>query len=166
MSTHTLTPLPPTGTPTFGEIGALLARLRYDIRQSLAVSERDTFAEAIRECGYALMVAAPTIDACTTLAQRCDLLDINVADREGLTETDGLASLVFEHGKENSAACRRCEFKDGPLFHAINRVFLEFLSTTRDGQPGGRSTFSPGGVFFDSLCNPLSTWATTPPTFH
>jgi hypothetical protein len=121
--------------------------------------------EVIRECGYALMGAAPMIDSCTTLAQRCALLNINVADRAGLTEIDGLASLVFDHGKEDSAACRHCEFKEGPLFRAVHRVFMDFLMT-RDEQPGGRYTFSPGGLFFDSLCNPLPAQAARTATFH
>jgi hypothetical protein len=124
-----------------------------------------TLAEVIRECGYALMGAAPMIDACTTLVQRCDLLNINVADREGLTEADGLAALVFNHGKEDSAAYRRCEVKDGPLFHAIDRVLLDFLMT-REDQAGGRCTFSPGGLFFDALCNPLAAQAARLPTYH
>lgn len=152
--THSVTPSPMNGMLTFGEIGARLARLRYDIRRSLAGIEGGN-ADVMRASGYTLMAAAPTIDACTTLAQRCQLLNVNDADRQGLSETDGLASLVFNHGKENSAACRHCELKDGPLFRAIDRVFLDFLSTTQDGQPGGRGTFSPGGLFFESLCNPL-----------
>ncbi len=124
-----------------------------------------TLAEVIRECGYALMGAAPMIDACTTLAQRCDLLNINIADRDGLTAIDGLASLVFDHGKEDSAACRHCEFKEGPLFRAVHRVFMDFLMT-REEQAGGRCTFSPGGLFFDSVCNPLAAQASRPPTIH
>jgi hypothetical protein len=129
-------------------------------------SHRGKLAHVIRECGYALMSAAPIIDASTTLTQRCDLLNINKADRDGLSEFDGLAALIFDHGKEDSAACRNCEFKDGPLFHAIERVFLDFLETTRDGQVGGRYTFSPGGLFFDSLCNPQSARAAPPTAFH
>ncbi|MEM5341603.1 hypothetical protein [Paraburkholderia azotifigens] len=129
-------------------------------------SHRGMLEQAIRECGYELMNAVPIIDASTTLAQRCDLLNINRADREGLSEFEGLAALIFEHGKEDSAACRHCELKDGPLFHAIYRVFHDFLATTRDGQAGGRCTFSPGGLFFDSLCNPLSARAAPITTFH
>ncbi|NPT61210.1 hypothetical protein [Paraburkholderia elongata] len=125
-----------------------------------------TLAEVIRKCGYALMEAAPMIDACTTLAQRCELLNINVADREGITEADGLAALVLDHGIEDSAASRHCWCKDGPLFHAVYRVFADFLATARDGQVGGRCTFSPGGLFFDSLCNPAAARAEMTATFH
>jgi hypothetical protein len=81
--TDKLTPLTLTGLPALGKIGALLARLRFNMRRSVADTECDTGGNAVRECGLALMVAAPTIDACTTLTQRCDLHNINVADRRG-----------------------------------------------------------------------------------
>lgn len=145
---------------TFTQVGNFIVRLRRDVRLALAEIEctsdaarQEALTARIRECGYALMEAAPTIDASTTLAQRCELLNINIADRGRLTEADGLAALVFKHGKEDSAASRHLYIKDGPLFHAIDRVFIDFLSTTRDGQIGGRCTFVPGGLFFDNLCN-------------
>jgi hypothetical protein len=56
--------------------------------------------------------------------------------------------------------------KEGPLFHAIDRVFLVFLNTTFDEQPGGRCTFSPGGLFFDNLLNPVSVRAKRRVTLH
>ncbi|WP_423392024.1 hypothetical protein [Burkholderia sp. LMG 21824] len=148
------------GKPSFGEIANVIAFLRRDLRRAIA-SKDYAF---VRECGYALMNAAPIIDACTTLAQRCELLNVNVADRNGLSESDGLAALIFDHGKEDSAASRHLERKDGPLFHAVNQVFIDFLTTTRDGQSGGRCMFSPGGLFFDSLCNPPGCARTE--TFH
>jgi hypothetical protein len=77
-----------------------------------------------------------------------------------------MAVLIFNHGMEDSGACRDRDIKDGPLFHAVLRVFVDFLATTRDGQTGGRCMFSPGGLFFDSLCNPLSAWAALIATFH
>lgn len=154
--------------PSFKEVGNFVARLRREVRQALAEIEQTTdptrrhaLNERIRMCGYALMEDAPMIDAGTTLAQRCELLNVNIADREGLNEADGLGALVFNHGKEDSAASRDCDYKDGPLFHAVHRVFIDFLMTTRDGQPGGRCTFSPGGLFFDSLCNPAGARTTT-----
>ncbi|WP_175732597.1 hypothetical protein [Burkholderia ambifaria] len=138
------------GKPSFGEVANFIACLRRDLRWAIASNDD----RVVRECGYALMNAASIIDVCTTLAQRCELLNVNVADREGLSESDGLAALIFDHGKEDSAASRHLERKDGPLFHAINRVFIDFLMTTHDGQPGGRCMFSPGGLFFDSLFYP------------
>lgn len=149
--------------PTFTQVGNFIARLRRDVRLALAEIEctsdkarQQALTERIGECGYALMEAAPTVDASTTLAQRCELLNINIAGRGTLTEADGLAALVFEHGKEDSAASRHLDVKDGPLFHAIYHVFFDFLRTTRDGQIGGRCTFAPGGLFFDNICNPMA----------
>lgn len=81
-------------------------------------------------------------------------------------KSDGMAVLIFNHGMEDSAASRDRDLKDGPLFHAVLRVFVDFLATTRDGQTGGRCTFSPGGLFFDALCNPLAAQVARPPTIH
>lgn len=152
-----------TAVLSFMQAGNFIARLRRDVRHALAEMEYTTDAAShnalnnrVRTCGYSLMEAAPAIDANTTLAQRCELLNINIADRGTLTEADGLAALVFEHGKEDSAASRHLDVKDGPLFRAVYHVFFDFLRTTRDGQIGGRCTFVPGGLFFDNICNPVA----------
>jgi len=152
-----------TAVLSFTQAGNFIARLRRDVRHALAEMEyitdtasHNALNDRVRTCGYALMEAAPTIDANTTLAQRCDLLNINIADRSALTEADGLAALIFGHGKEDSAASRHRDFKDGPLFHALDRVFIDFLTTTRDDQIGGRCTFALGGLYFDNICNPMA----------
>ena len=168
MSHSNFVRLVPKAAPSFKEAGNFIARLRRDVRLDRAEIERaadqarcHALNERVRMCGYALMEAAPMIDAGTTLTQRCELLNINVADREYLTEADGLAALVLSHGKEDSAASRHLDYKDGPLFHAVFRVFIDFMTTTHDGQVGGRCTFSPGGLFFDSLCNPAAARTAT-----
>jgi hypothetical protein len=102
--------------------------------------------EAMRRYGYLLVDAAPQIDATTTLAERCDLLNVNVADRIGLSEDDGVVTILFAHALEDSAERRRCEFKDGPLFHALLRVMMDFLDTPQ-GQAAGNTLFEPGGMF-------------------
>lgn len=101
---------------------------------------------AINECGKLLASTAPMIDAGTTLAQRCDILNVNIADRGDLTEADGLHRIIFAHGLEDSAARRGCDYNDGPLFQASQRVFMDFLMNTREGQKLGDSLFEPGGM--------------------
>ncbi len=106
------------------------------------------------EIGQALMDAAPLIDACTTLAERCELLSINPADRDGLTETDGIAELVFVRGLEDSAERRRAEFNDGPLFQVAHALFAEFLRT-HEGRAVTDEAFGPGGAFEALLKRPV-----------
>jgi hypothetical protein len=102
--------------------------------------------ESLKACGKLLADAAPMIDTGTALAQRCEILNVNAADRGDLTEADGLHQIVFAHGLEDSAARRDRDWNDGPLFQASQQVFMEFLKT-REGQKLGDSLFQPGGMF-------------------
>ena len=96
--------------------------------------------------GQLLSDLAPMIDAGTTLAQRCEILNVNTADRACLTEADGLHMIVFAHGLEDSAARRRRDWNDGPLFQASHQVFIDFMLRTREGRALGNSMFQPGGL--------------------
>jgi hypothetical protein len=80
----------------------------------------------LKELGYALLMATPLIDACTTLAQRCELLNINVADRGLLTEKEGVARILLEYGLEDSATHRLPELQVGAMVEAVNCVFGKF----------------------------------------
>lgn len=103
--------------------------------------------DALHECGKVFANTAPIIDAGTTLAQRCEILNVNVADRADLTEADGLHQIIFAHGLEDSAARLKDDWKNGPLFQASQQVFMDFLLNTREGQKLGDSLFEPGGMF-------------------
>lgn len=103
--------------------------------------------ETLHRCGDILADAAPMIDAGLTLAQRCEILNVNMADRADLTDEDGLHRIVFAHGLEDSAARLKDDWKNGPLFQASQRVFMDFLLNTREGQKLGDSLFEPGGMF-------------------
>lgn len=105
--------------------------------------------ESLKECGKLLADTAQMIDAGTTLAQRCDILNVNIADRGDLTEEDGLHRIVFAHGLEDSASRRGLDWNDGPLFQAAQQVFMDFLMNTKEGQDLGDSLFQPGGMFAD-----------------
>ncbi|RDK01623.1 hypothetical protein [Paraburkholderia lacunae] len=103
--------------------------------------------EKSNELARLLMHAAPIIDACTTLNERCEVLNVNIADREGLEESTGIVHIVFAHGLEDSAERRREDCKGGPLFYAMQLVFLDFLCDTPNGRALGASLFKPGGMF-------------------
>lgn len=105
--------------------------------------------ESLHNCGKLLTSAAPMIDAGTTLAQRCDILNVNTADRGDLTEADGVIKIIYLHGLEDSAANRKAEYNTGPLFQASQRVFIDFLTNHEEGRKLGDSLFQPGGMFAD-----------------
>lgn len=84
--------------------------------------------------GQRLFDIAPAFDAATTLRQRCDLLNINEADRAKLAADDGLILLVAGYSLEDSAAHRGEEFHDGPLFNSIQLLIINALN----GTPAGR----------------------------
>ncbi|KAF3997486.1 hypothetical protein [Glaciimonas immobilis] len=105
--------------------------------------------ESLKDCGKLLVTLAPVINAGTTLAQRCEVLNVNIADRAGLTEADGLHEIVFIHGLEDSVLRRGQDWNDGEIFQALNYVFMDFLVNTREGKALGDSLFEAGGMFAD-----------------
>ena len=105
--------------------------------------------ENLKRSGMLLADVAPLFDAGTTLAQRCEIMGVNVVDRDALTEADGLHQIVFVHALEDSAASRGADWNDGPLFHALHQVFMEFLLKSEEGKKLGAGLFEPGGMFTD-----------------
>jgi hypothetical protein len=103
--------------------------------------------ESLHNCGKLIASAAPMIDAGTTLAQRCEILNVNQADRGDLTDADGLIKIIYLHGLEDSAASVKDDWKNGPLFKAAQEVFMDFLTNTTEGQKLGDSLFERGGMF-------------------
>lgn len=102
---------------------------------------------ALKDLGRALIDVAPVIDSVLTLAQRCDILNVNVADRTGLSDEDGIVQLVYLKGLEDSAEHRDQDFKDAPLNNAMTLVFIDFLCNHPEGRKLGDSLFEPGGLF-------------------
>lgn len=120
-----------------------------------AAEVADVASELLREdlkaSGEFLADFAPMFDAGTTLAQRCDILGVNMTDRGDLTEKDGLMRIVNGHGLEDSAYHRGEDWKSGPLYRATETVMMDFLLNTAEGQALGNSLcnslFEPGGIF-------------------
>lgn len=102
--------------------------------------------DTLKTTGRLLIDSARLIDAGTTLAQRCEILNVNVAERAGLTETDGIREILFGQHLEDSAARRKAECNDGPLYQAIQEVFIDFLCNTEEGRKLGESLFEPGSL--------------------
>lgn len=118
--------------------------------------ESRKISDAMRGYGKLLMDLAEFIDTYTTLDERCDLLNVNIADRSKLSPDDGVVRIVFVHGLEDSAERRHCQWNDGPLFRAAHLVFADFLAT-QEGRAVGETLFQPGGLF-----EWLPTYSTNP----
>lgn len=103
--------------------------------------------DCMKQWGRLMADSAPLIDSCTTLAQRCEILNVNVADRSDLTEDDGLIKIIYLHGLEDSAARIKDDWKNGPMYQASATVFIDFLLNTKEGQALGDSLWEPGGMF-------------------
>lgn len=123
---------------------------RIKVLEGMA-DEIRTDCEPMRDCmkkwGRLMADSAPAIDSCTTLAQRCEVLNVNVADRADLTDDDGLIKIIYLHGLEDSAARIKDDWKNGPMYQASATVFIDFLLNTKEGQALGDSLFEPGGMF-------------------
>lgn len=132
------------------EAGNPFDQNRIEVRESQAKLLREIardYRQILQDAGRVLVDSAPLIDGVLTLAQRCDLLNINVADRADLTDEDGIVQLVYLRGLEDSAEHRGQDFKDGPLFNAMALVFIDFLCNHPEGRKLGDSLFEPGGMF-------------------
>lgn len=125
---------------------------RIEVREFNARELRNSASDCrqlLQEAGRHLIDIAPMIDAVLSLAQRCDLLNINVADRADLTDEDGFVKLIHVHNLEDSAFFRGKEDWDfdGPLNAAMMQVFMAFLCNHPEGQKLGDSLFERGGMF-------------------
>lgn len=104
----------------------------------------------LKEYGKLILDMAPHIDRWTTLQDRCDALNINIADRHSLKESDGIVSLIFAHALEDSAMHRRCQDNfSRPLFRVTQLVFFEWMARTPEGKEASDKAFSE--VFGDVL---------------
>lgn len=103
-----------------------------------------------KEAANMLIQMAPALDQVTTLAERFDLLNVNVADRDEIDDThNGIIELAAVYGLEDSASHRGEEGKNGALATAINAVMIDFLCKTPEGKAVGDKLFEPGGLLGD-----------------
>ncbi|MBC8748529.1 MULTISPECIES: hypothetical protein [Paraburkholderia] len=111
--------------------GFVYSRSLYTLEQTEhSIAKRlDQLNAALLAYGNALNDAAPCIDAALTFEERCDVLNINPAQRREIDGERGFVALAFTHGLEGSAERRKEDFKDSPIFNALHRVVAEFLDT-------------------------------------
>ena len=120
--------------------------------------------ERRRVLGRELLEMAPAFDAATTLEQRLDLLNVNVADRADIRPGAGLVLIIAGHCLEDSAARRRDEYSDGPLF---NSVHLEIVITMASTAVGRAATDKIMTDLFGTLgVKPKLQLVPTSPTIH
>lgn len=127
------------------------------LRKSAAMisAARDELREQSHVIGGGLMSIVSAFDAATTLAQRCDILNVNLADRGALSEKDGLVNIVLLHALEDSAFYRGSEWNDGPLFNAIRWEMMRVMTETAEGRNASAQLWeialAPGGALYGML---------------
>lgn len=132
-----------TGTPFDSD---RISRAKAEIQELELI--RSAKYKAIKDCGRALAEIAPFIDHALTMQERCNLLNINVADRAGLTEDDGIVHLIHIHHLEDSAEHRGEDFATGPLHWALTEFFVDWLCNTKEGKKvTDEHLWGPGGMF-------------------
>ena len=109
----------------------------------------DDLRARLKGLGEFLLDMASTFDSVTTLAQRCEILGVNVADRGPLTDEDGLVRIFNAHGLEDSAYHRNRGWKSGPLHESTVEIFIDFMLNMIEGRKLGDSLFEAGGLFED-----------------
>lgn len=123
------------------------ARISSELESAEYFQKRiEIIRESIFKLGQILVNAAPTVDAATTLEQRCDILNINRADRGKIKHGSRLIDLIFVDRLEDSAV-KRSEYENGPLYELAFSVFSDFLMNHPEGRKLGDSLFEPGGMF-------------------
>lgn len=123
-------------------------QLRVEVQEIEKV--RDEVQKIQRGLGQALIGMAPEFDAATTFEQRCDLLNVNVADRAQLPANCGLIHMASVYRLEDSAT-NRSSNRFGPLFAAIQEHMEHVMFTTPAGQAAMDKMWEkltePGGLF-------------------
>jgi hypothetical protein len=102
--------------------------------------------------GKQLVLAAPYIDAATTIEDRCDILNVNRAHRTFSGRSPGLLVLILHLDIEDSALTVGSQFKNGPLFRCLIAHIGTWLAKhpgdeARDAEPLG-SLFHCDGPYF------------------
>lgn len=105
----------------------------------------------LKSIGAVLIRVGATMSNTLSREDLYDVLNISPADRGEIEPTDGFIELVYARGLEDSASHRGEDWKNGPLFHAINAVIMDWILHDPEGQAAGRKlmddAFAPGGLF-------------------
>ena len=131
----------------------------YEIQQKSSdhrSAEWDDVRKVLGAFGRSLMLDTEGLIDGLGFERVCDLLAVNAVEREAARKdgVNGLAELVFAHSLEDSAARRRQEWNDAPLFNACQIATANFI---RDCPAHLRpDPFAPGAPFGPKLPPTLS----------
>lgn len=102
-----------------------------DMAKSMRAEFHAMYPRKLKEYGKLIMDMAIWFDHATTLQERCEALNVNIADRAELTEKDGIIEIIFGHGLEDSATHRHSDHNwDKPLFRALAPAFVDLMNST------------------------------------
>lgn len=119
-------------------------------------AESDDLRKVLGAFGRSLMLDTEGLMDGLGFDRVCDLLAVNTVEREAARKdgVNGLAELVFARSLEDSAARRRQEWNDAPLFNACQIATANFI---RDCPAHLRpDPFAPGAPFGPKLPPTLS----------
>lgn len=128
----------------------------YELQEQSAQhreQQRADLRKVLTAFGRSLMLDTEGIYAALGFDRVCDLLGVNVIEREiareNLTSHSGIADLIFADVLEESAARRGQDWNDTPLFNACQLAFANFLREC----PGDLlpDPFAPGAPFGPKL---------------
>lgn len=132
--------------------GVPFTRMRQEELRE-AIKSCDAMLATLREFRLkAYRVLRPFLDEADRILsfeQKCDMLNVNTADRVGIDRNEKLVHIIFSHGLENSASRRWQDFNDAPLYNVMMSGFAEFMSTPAGSQLAD-DAFRSGG-FFDQV---------------
>ncbi len=98
--------------------------------------------------GQELMECAHLIDASVPQSLLLDLLNVNRADRIKVAPDDGITSIAFVNGLEDSAMYRGRGWKQGPLAQATIRFMNhELIHNQQLQRTANEHLFGKGGMF-------------------
>ncbi|WP_332848691.1 hypothetical protein [Massilia sp. S19_KUP03_FR1] len=107
--------------------------------------------DVLRDAGKVLIQVGDQIDSETTLEQRFELMNCNVADRPTIDdEHSGMVYLMGVYCVEDSAQHRCDQFNDRPLHAAVNAHIHHQMFSTPEGRKVADEIFdemlAPGGL--------------------
>jgi len=102
----------------------------------------------MRSVGQKLVQCAPEIDAYIPQALQMDLLNVNPVDRSNVPADAGIVKIVFVWGLENSAEHRDDDWKNSPMFRAVQLAFMhEMIHNEELKARTDEMLFGHGGMF-------------------
>lgn len=124
---------------------------RAEIIESDVKLRSDSMQEArysLIRFGQDVMTAADFIDAVVPQSLLLDVLNVNHVERGQVSPGDGIVSIAYIQGLEDSAMYRGADWKHGPLAQAITRFMSnELIHNEALNKSANEYLFGKGGMF-------------------